>query len=206
MKKAIVFDNSGTLIERYRVIKDVTSGKLFTDINSLDLIDQTDSLALVVLQYNTNKLLDLDSNTLLSDVIKEFDIDFDISFTNFTTDKEEVKDILFNEKFAVVSDITDGFPILRKKVPNMELCNGSAVILDMHLGIIAYTITSAGRFFDGVLETIKDLHLKGYEIVLASGDRKGAINRLADMLGVKKDNAHGSVSTRGKCEVKVSSG
>ena len=180
MKKAIVFDNSGTLIERYRVIKDVTSGKLFTDINSLDLIDQTDSLALVVLQYNTNKLLDLDSNTLLSDVIKEFDIDFDISFTNFTTDKEEVKDILFNEKFAVVSDITDGFPILRKKVPNMELCNGSAVILDMHLGIIAS---------------------QGYEIVLASGDRKGAINRLADMLGVKKDNAHGSVSTRGKCEV-----
>lgn len=201
MKKAIVFDNSGTLIERYRVIKDVTSGKLFTDINSLDLIDQTDSLALVVLQYNTNKLLDLDSNTLLSDVIKEFDIDFDISFTNFTTDKEEVKDILFNEKSAVVSDITDGFPILRKKVPNMELCNGSAVILDMHLGIISYTITSAGRFFDGVLETIEDLRSQGYEIVLASGDRKGAINRLADMLGVKKDNAHGSVSTRGKCEV-----
>ena len=112
MKKAIVFDNSGTLIERYRVIKDVTSGKLFTDINSLDLIDQTDSLALVVLQYNTNKLLDLDSNTLLSDVIKEFDIDFDVSFTNFETTKEEVKDILYNEKSAVVSDITDGFPIL----------------------------------------------------------------------------------------------
>ena len=201
MKKAIVFDNSGTLIERYRVIKDVTSGQLFTDINSLDLIDQTDSLALVVLQYNTNKLLDLDPDTLLSDVIKEFDIDFDISFTNFKTNKEEVKDILFNEKFAVISDITDGFPILRKKVPHMELCNGSAVILDMHLGIISYTITSAGKLFDGVQETIGDLQSQGYEIVLASGDRKGAINRLAEMLGVKKDNAHGSVSTRGKCEV-----
>ena len=201
MKKAIVFDNSGTLIERYRVIKDVTSGKLFTDINSLDLIDQTDSLALVVLQYNTNKLLDLDPDTLLSDVIKEFDIDFDISFTNCKTNKEEVKDILFNEKFAVISDITDGFPILRKKVPHMELCNGSAVILDMHLGIISYTITSAGKLFDGVQETIGDLQSQGYEIVLASGDRKGAINRLAEMLGVKKDNAHGSVSTRGKCEV-----
>lgn len=201
MKKAIVFDNSGTLIERYRVIKDVTSGKLFTDINSLDLIDQTDSLALVVLQYNTNKLLDLDPDTLLSDVIKEFDIDFDISFTNFKTNKEEVKDILLNEKSAVISDITDGFPILRKKVPHMELCNGSAVILDMHLGIISYTITSAGKLFDGVQETIGDLQSQGYEIVLASGDRKGAINRLAEMLGVKKDNAHGSVSTRGKCEV-----
>ena len=29
MKKAIVFDNSGTLIERYRVIKDVINGNIF---------------------------------------------------------------------------------------------------------------------------------------------------------------------------------
>ena len=63
MKKAVVFDNSGTLIERFRVIKDVINGNIFTDINSLDLIDQADALALVVLQFNTNKLLKLDSDT-----------------------------------------------------------------------------------------------------------------------------------------------
>lgn len=201
MKKAVVFDNSGTLIERYRVIKDVISGNIFTDINSLALIDQTDSLALVVLQYNTNKLLELDPKTLISDVIREYDIDFDVSFTNFDTTKEEVREILFNEKSTTVSDITDGFPILKKKVPHMELCNGSAVIVDMDLGIIAYTITSAGKLFDGVIETIGDLKSRGYEIVLASGDRKGAINRLACMLDINRDNAHGSVSTRGKCEI-----
>ena len=177
------------------------SGNIFTDINSLDLIDQNDSLALVVLQYNTNKLLDLDPNTLISDVIKEYDIDFDVSFTSFETTKEEIKKILLNEKSAVVSDITDGFPILEKKVPHMELCNGSAVIIDMDIGIIAYTITSAGKLFDGVIDTVNDLKSQGCEIFLASGDRKGAINRLADMLDISKDNAHGSVSTRGKCEV-----
>lgn len=201
MKKAVVFDNSGTLIKRYRVIKDVISGNLFTDINSLDLIDQAESLALVVLQYNTNKLLELDQNMLLSDVIKEYDIDFDVSFTNFETTKEKVKEILFNEKSSIVSDITDGFPILRKKVPHMELCNGSAVIIDVDMGIISYTITSAGKLFDGVLDTVNDLKSQGYEIYLASGDRKGAINRLAEMLGINPENAHGSVSTHGKCEV-----
>ena len=201
MKKAVVFDNSGTLIKRYRVIKDVISGNLFTDINSLDLIDQAESLALVVLQYNTNKLLELDQNMLLSDVIKEYDIDFDVSFTNFETTKENVKEILFNEKSCVVSDITDGFPILRKKVPHMELCNGSAVIIDVDMGIISYTITSAGKLFDGVLDTVNDLKSQGYEIYLASGDRKGAINRLSEMLGINPENAHGSVSTHGKCEV-----
>ena len=74
MKRAVVFDNSGTLIERYRVIKDVSTGKVFTDINSLDLIDAADSLALVVLQFNTKKLLELDPDTLISDVIRDFEI------------------------------------------------------------------------------------------------------------------------------------
>ncbi|MEE1149990.1 MAG: haloacid dehalogenase, partial [Methanobrevibacter sp.] len=98
MKKAVVFDNSGTLIERFRVIKDVINGNIFTDINSLDLIDQADALALVVLQFNTNKLLKLDSDTLISHVIKEYDIDFDISFSTNPVSKAEVKEILDNEK------------------------------------------------------------------------------------------------------------
>ena len=92
-------------------------------------------------------------------------------------------------------------PILKEKVPHMELCNGSAVIIDMDTGIIAYTITSAGKLFDDVTTTIEKLKSRNYEIVLASGDRKGAINELADMLGVKRSNAHGSVSTSGKCRV-----
>ena len=33
MKKAVVFDNSGTLIERFRVIKDVLNGNIFIKCN-----------------------------------------------------------------------------------------------------------------------------------------------------------------------------
>ena len=201
MKKAVVFDNSGTLIERFRVIKDVINGNIFTDINSLDLIDQADALALVVLQFNTNKLLKLDSDTLISDVIKEYDIDFDISFSTNPVSKVEVKEILDNEKSTTISDITDGFDILREKISHMELCNGSALIVDMDLGVVAYTITSAGKFFPKVFETVETLKSRGIEIYIASGDRKGAINRLANMLDVPEDNAFGTVSTRGKCEV-----
>ena len=195
MKKAIVFDNSGTLIERYRVIKDVISGNIFTDINSLDLIDQADALALVVLQFNTNRLLKLPSDTLISDVIKKFNIDFDVSFSTKQVSKAEVKEILDSETSSTVSDITDGFDILREKIPHMELCNGSALILDMDLGVVAYTITSAGKFFPRVFETVEILKSRGIEIYIASGDRKGAINRLANMLDVPEDNAYGTVSS-----------
>lgn len=201
MKKAVVFDNSGTLIERYRVIKDVLNGNVFTDINSLEIIEAANALALVVLQFNTNKLLELDQNTLISDVIKQFNIDFDISFSTKQVSKAEVKEILDNEKTAAIYDITDGFDILREKIPTMELCNGSALIVDMDLGQVAYTITSAGKFFPKVLETIEILKSRGIEIYIASGDRKGAINKLANMLDVPEENAYGTVSTRGKCEV-----
>ncbi len=201
MKKAVVFDNSGTLIERYRVVKDVISGNIFTDINSLEIIDAADSLALVVLQFNTNRLLKMDPNTLISHVIKKFDIDFDISFSNRQVSKSEVKEILDSETTSTISDITDGFDILREKIPYMELCNGSALIVDMDLGQVVYTITSAGKFFPKVFETVETLKSRGIEIFIASGDRKGAINRLANMLDVPEDNAYGTVSTRGKCEV-----
>ena len=201
MKKAVVFDNSGTLIERFRVIKDVINGNLFTDINSLDLIDQADDLALVVLQFNTNRLLKLDQNRLISDIIREYNIDFDISFSTKQVSKSEVKEILSTENSSSISDITDGFEILRQKIPDMELCNGSALIVDMDLGVVAYTITSAGRFFPRVFETVEILKSRGIEIYIASGDRKGAINRLAGLLDVPQDNAYGTVSTRGKCEV-----
>ena len=156
---------------------------------------------ILVLQFNTNKLLKLDQNTLVSDVIKEYNIDFDISFSTKTVSKSEVKDILDNETSTKISDITDGFEILREKISQMELCNGSALIVDIDLGIVAYTITSAGRFFPKVFETVETLKSRGIEIFIASGDRKGAINRLANMLDVPEDNAFGTVSTRGKCEV-----
>ena len=201
MKKAVVFDNSGTLIERYRVIKDVFNGDIFTNINSLDLIDSADDLALVVLQFNTNKLLNLNPDTMISDVIREYDIDFDVSFSTKQVSKAEVKEILDNETDTTISDITDGFEILGEKIPHMELCNGSALIVDVDLGQVAYTITSAGKFFPRVFETVETLKSRGIEIFIASGDRKGAINRLANMLDVPEDNAFGTVSTRGKCEV-----
>ena len=201
MKKAVVFDNSGTLIERYRVIKDVFNGDIFTNINSLDLIDSAEDLALVVLQFNTNKLLNLNPDTLISDVIREYNIDFDVNFSTKQVSKAEVKEILDNETDTTISDITDGFEILGEKIPHMELCNGSALIVDVDLGQVAYTITSAGKFFPRVFETVETLKSRGIEIFIASGDRKGAINRLANMLDVPEDNAYGSVSTRGKRDV-----
>lgn len=201
MKKAIVFDNSGTLIERYRVIKDIERDCLFTNVNSLDLIAANNSLALAVLQMNASKLLVLDSDYLLSDFIRENNIEFDVSFTTREISKEDLTDIIYEEKIATVKDITDGFDTLSEKIPEMELCNGSALIIDIDKKTISYTITSAGKLFPEVISTTAELQKRGYELFIASGDRKGAITKLACMLDINENNAFGTVSTTQKCEI-----
>lgn len=97
MKKAVVFDNSGTLIERYRVIKDVLNGNLFTDVNSLDLIDAVDALALVVLQFNTNKLLDLDQNTLFLMLLENIILILMLAFQQILFIKLKLKSLLITK-------------------------------------------------------------------------------------------------------------
>ena len=66
---------------------------------------------------------------------------------------------------------------------------------------IVYTITSAGKLFSEVIDTIKILQSRGIEIYIASGDRKGAINKLAEILNVNKKHAFGTVSPKGRCKV-----
>lgn len=201
MKKAIVFDNSGTLIKRYRVIKNIETNQLITDINSLDLIDKYPSLALIILQFDSIKLLDVDEDYLLSKYIIENDITFDLSFTTKPITTEQIEKIIKEEKQATAKDITEGFSILKEMMPDSQICNGSALIIDFDEEKIAYTITSVGRFFPDVKDTIKTLKENDYEIFIASGDRSGAIKKLTELLDLPPENGFPTASTKRKGEI-----
>lgn len=55
--KAVVFDNSGTLIKRYRAIKDIKTGVICDDVNSIDIVDNDKCRALVVLQTDPSNCI-----------------------------------------------------------------------------------------------------------------------------------------------------
>ena len=198
--KAVVFDNSGTLLERYRIIKDVSSGEFITEINSLDLIDELETAALVVLQFNISCLKKLNPGMRVYDLIVDYDISYDVSYSSMAVSDEEVDEILRNDD-TVLADITDGLPILKEEVPRMELCIGSALILNVAEKRVAYTITTAGQLFDNAADTVFKLKNRGIEVYLASGDRKGAIKMLASFLDIPASHGHGSVTTQGKADV-----
>ena len=199
-KKAVVFDNSGTLLERYRVIKDITNDELITNINSMTLIDNIGSAALAILQFDTGTLGNLNPNMLISDLIEEYNIEINVSYSQGDLSKDEILEIIKNDK-AVIKDISDCFPLLKEKVPNMELCNGSALILDLSEKRIGYTITSAGQLFPNVKSTIATLQDRNIDVFIASGDRSGAISKLANIIGIEESHAFPTASTKRKGEI-----
>ncbi len=198
--KAVVFDNSGTLIERYRAIKDIDNNKIITHINSFDIIDNLEAGALVVLQFNSACLKNLNSKMKIYDLLIEKNIKFDISYSNCNLTDNKILNILKNDS-STIKDISDCFNKLKEKIPNADLCNGSALILDVANKKVAYTITTAGTLFQDSISTVEKLKDKNIDVFIASGDRAGAIKKLTKILNINESHGFSTVDTQGKANV-----
>lgn len=197
---AIVFDNSGTLLKRFKAIKNVKTNEFIHDINSLTIIDNLDFAALVILQFNTKCLLKINPNTSIFDLISQYNIDFTVSYSSKTIDESSILNIIKNDS-TTISDITDGFKHLKKNVPHMDICNGTALILDCKNQEILYTITSSGLLFNNVKFTIQKLKELGYDIFIASGDRTEAILEITHLLNINPSHGFPTASPEKKREI-----
>lgn len=87
--KAIVFDNSGTLIERYRALKDVEKGVICDDVSSIDVVDYNNKRALVVLQTDPSKcIIRARPDQTIHHFIEKNSIKFDVSYSAVDVDKK----------------------------------------------------------------------------------------------------------------------
>ena len=198
--KAIVFDNSGTLIKRDIAIKDLNTNKIITHLNSFDIIDNLELGALVVLQFNSSCLKNLNQNMKIYDLIIDNNIKFDVSYSNGQLTKDIILNIL-KEDSSVIKDIIDCLEYLKTKISNADLCNGSALIIDVKNKKVLYTITTAGILFPNTLPTIETLINKNVDIFIASGDRAGAIKKLTKILGIEESHGFSTVDTQGKADI-----
>jgi Cu+-exporting ATPase len=187
-KKAIVFDNSGTLIERYRVLKDVQTGLICDNVSSLDLVDNGIERALVVLQTDPAKcIINAKPYQPIFEFINRNKIDFAISYSTTEIKKEEIMDAIKNDK-SQVKDIQDTIKAVMDKKYNVQICSGSGIIVALNMQNIEFTISSGGKVFPEVQDVVKELQNRGIDIFIASGDRKGSLQKLAEYIGVPKEN------------------
>ncbi len=199
--KAVVFDNSGTLIERYRAVKDLQTGLIFDNISSLDIVDDKTTRALVVLQTDPSRcIINARPEQHICQFIKRNDINIDISYSTVEIRKEELIEAVKGDE-SRVSDIQDTIRAVMAKKYDVQICSGSGFIVDMDEGKIEYTITSGGRVFPEVLDVVKELQKRSIDIFVASGDRKGSLQELARYIGIPEENVFDTADSWKKREI-----
>jgi len=200
MKKAIVFDNAGTLLKRYKVIKNIKTGERVKS-GSLDLIDEIGNSALVVIQTDIKKCIMLaNGEKKLYDFIKNYNIPIDISYSSSNISKEDILPILKKSNIKLKEFHETAYQLSAEN-NFIELCSGSAFILNLNTDEVDYVIAAGGKVFPYVSNVIKTLRERGIDTFIASGDRAKSLYELAEIISIPEKNVFKTANTKRKREI-----
>lgn len=199
--KAVVFDNSGTLIKRYRALKNIKTGDVCDHINSIDIVDYDTGRALVVLQTDPSKcVMKAEPHQTIQHFLEKNKVNIDVSYSHEDIAKDSVLDIIKNNH-AVVADIQDTVDAVVDRHYNVQICSGSGFIMNTNTGEVEFTITAGGKIFPEVPQVIKELKHRGAEIYVASGDRAKSLEQLAEFIHIPQGNICGTADSKKKRDI-----
>jgi soluble P-type ATPase len=202
MSVAVVFDSAGTLLNTYRVAKDICNRKLLPGIETTTLTYSSPDRVLIVLPVHSKDLMATPPDTLLSEYLVRHKIAFGVSCTRKITTAEDIGDVLYTDRRCLVGDlqecIRNVWGVCRAEI--MVTLNSGAII-NMAQGGIEFTITAGGWPFEGAKETISALHRMGVPTYIASGDRVTKLEKMADHLGIPRDRVYGVATPTVKAQI-----
>lgn len=202
MSVAVVFDSAGTLLNTYRVAKDIRNRKLLPGIETTTLTFSSPDRVLIVIPVHSKDLMKAPPETLFSEYLVRHDIGFGISCTRKITTADEIGDVLYADDCAQVGDLQECIRnvwTVCKEESVMTLNSGA--ILNMAGRGIEFAITAGGWPFDGAKEAITALHRMGVPTFIASGDRVTKLERMADHLGIPRDRVYGVATPTVKAQI-----
>ena len=202
MSVAVVFDSAGTLLNTYRVAKDVGRQVLMPGIETTTLTFSMPDRVLIVLPVHSKHIIGTLPETLLSEYLTENGIGFGISCTRKITTADEIGKLLYADRTTTVADLQE---CIRNvwgicKEESMMTLNSGAII-NMTSRAIEFTITAGGWPFEGAKETITALHTMGIPTFIASGDRTTKLEIMADHLGIPRDRVYGVATPSVKAQI-----
>jgi len=202
MSVAVVFDSAGTLLNTYRVAKDICHQKLLPGIETTTLTFSSPDRVLIVLPVHSKDLMAAPADLLLSEYLTRHDIGFGVSCTRKITTADEIGDILYSDSRARVGDlqecIRNVWTVCRAE--SVVTLNSGAIVNMAQEGI-EFTITAGGWPFDGAKETVTSLHRMGVPTFIASGDRVTKLEKMADFLGIPRDRVYGVATPTVKAQI-----
>ena len=202
MSVAVVFDSAGTLLNTYRVAKDIGNHKLLPGIETTTLTFSSPDRVLIVLPIHSKDLMTEPPESLLSDYLIRHDIGFGISCTRKITTADEIGDVLYTDDRTRVGDLQECIRNVWTvcKEESVVTLNSGAIINMAQRGI-EFAITAGGWPFDGAKEAITTLHRMGVPTFIASGDRVTKLEKMADYLGIPRDRVYGVATPTVKAQI-----
>jgi soluble P-type ATPase len=202
MSVAVVFDSAGTLLNTYRVAKDICNKKLLPGIETTTLTFSSPDRVLVVLPVHSKNIMKTPGEMLLSSYLVENNIGFGVSCTRKIVTADEIGDVLYTDQRVRVSDLQECIRNVWTicKAESIVTLNSGAIV-NMADKCIEFAITAGGWPFDGAKEAITSLHRMGVPTFIASGDRVTKLEKMADHLGIPRDRVYGVATPTVKAQI-----
>lgn len=202
MSIAVVFDSAGTLLNTYRVAKDIRNRKLLPGIETTTLTFSSPDRVLVVLPVHSKEIMQTPGDMLLSSYLVDHNIGFGVSCTRKIVTADEIGDVLYTDRLVRVNDLQECIRNVWTvcKAESVVTMNSGAIV-NMAYKCIEFAITAGGWPFDGAKEAITALHRMGVPIFIASGDRVTKLEKMADHFGIPRDRVYGVATPTVKAQI-----
>ncbi len=185
---AVIFDCAGTLLEKYRVAKDMDNGTFLHQIVSLNFIGTREDYVLAVFELDVPTDLEgVPVDLSIADFLREYDIELIVVCANADVSKADVLTAVAHDTRTHVKDLVDVVTEVGKSCAALYF-TGTAAVIDIKLHKMPYVLATCGELFDTVLPTVHKLQEMGVHIYIASGDAKNTLYALADRIGIPYKN------------------
>lgn len=184
--KAIVFDNAGTILKRVTSLKDMSNNNIIFETNTIGITNQNENNLILVFQTPTKKLIKLDCKII--DFLKNNKEAYEISYSQKKFSKEDVIKALENDS-TTFKDVAETAHALVNRY-DIDICSGSAMIVNIAEKKIKYVYTAGGYFFDETMSLFEKLHDLQIPVYIASGDNKQSLFKIASILNIPENNVY----------------
>jgi len=178
MKIAVVFDSAGTLLRMYRVAKKIKTGDYLDEVVSTELVGKKPYCAILVMQMDSNKIVNCPSDILVSDFIKKHRINIDVGCSKALIDKTTARSVVENDTLATMKDLQDVMRVVKERCRDIYYM-GVGLIIDVEKKNIAYVICTGGKIYSNTFYVIQTLIERNIDVYIASGDSMRNLSALA---------------------------
>jgi soluble P-type ATPase len=197
MKIAVVFDSAGTLLRMYRVAKNIQTGEYLDEVVSTELVGKKPYCALLVMQVDSNKLVNCPPSMLVSDFIRKYKIDIEVGCSRAQVGKAIAISVVESDTRASMSDLQDVMAAVKKRCKNIFYM-GVGLVIDIDTKSIPYVICTGGKIYSNSCSVIQALTEKGIGVYIASGDSMRNLKPLASNVCVPFDRVFEIATPRKK--------